>query len=69
MNNEVPGASVPDSVMKRMHATKTKEKARMLGLQIARETVAELKPYIVGVQVSMPFGNVNYPIEVLKDVL
>ncbi len=69
MNNEVPGASVPDSVMKRMYATKTKEKARMLGLQIARETVAELKPYIVGVQVSMPFGNVNYPIEVLKDVL
>ncbi len=69
MNNEVPGASVPDSIMKRMYATKTKEKARMLGLQIARETVAELKPYIVGVQVSMPFGNVNYPIEVLKDVL
>ncbi|NQU84617.1 MAG: bifunctional homocysteine S-methyltransferase/methylenetetrahydrofolate reductase [Mariniphaga sp.] len=69
MNNEVPGASIPDSVMKRMYATKTKEKARMLGLQIARETVAELKPYIVGVQVSMPFGNVNYPIEVLKDAL
>jgi methionine synthase / methylenetetrahydrofolate reductase(NADPH) len=69
MNNEVPGASVPDEIMKRMHATKTKEEARMLGLQIARETVAELRPYISGVQISMPFGNVNYPIEVLKDVL
>ncbi len=69
MNNEVPGASVPDEIMKRMHATKTKEEARMLGLQIARETVAELKPYISGAQISMPFGNVKYPIEVLKDVL
>ena len=69
MNNEVPGASVPDEIMKRMHATKTKEEARMLGLQIARETVAELKPHISGAQISMPFGNVKYPIEVLKDVL
>lgn len=69
MNNEVPGASVPDHIMKRMYDTKTKEQARNLGLQIAKETINELKPYIAGAQVSMPFGNVKYPLEVLKDVL
>ncbi|MEZ5196709.1 MAG: bifunctional homocysteine S-methyltransferase/methylenetetrahydrofolate reductase [Bacteroidales bacterium] len=37
MNNEVPGASVPDSIMKRMYATKSKEEAQELGIEIARK--------------------------------
>jgi homocysteine S-methyltransferase len=69
MNNEVPGASVPDRIMKRMYATKSKEEAREVGLKIARETIRELKSEIAGVQVSMPFGNIKYPLEVLKEVL
>ncbi|MBN2174722.1 MAG: bifunctional homocysteine S-methyltransferase/methylenetetrahydrofolate reductase [Bacteroidales bacterium] len=69
MNNEVPGASVPDRIMKRMYATKSKEEARELGLEIARETIRELKAEIAGVQVSMPFGKIKYPLEVLKEVL
>ncbi|MDB4303233.1 bifunctional homocysteine S-methyltransferase/methylenetetrahydrofolate reductase [Desulfosarcina sp.] len=69
MNNEVPGAKVPDDVMKRMYATKNKEEARETGLEIARETIREIKPKIAGVQVSMPFGNIKYPLEVLKEVL
>jgi homocysteine S-methyltransferase len=51
MNNEVPGATVPDHIMKRMYATRSKEEAH--------ETV----------QVSMPFGNIKYPLEVLEEVL
>jgi homocysteine S-methyltransferase len=69
MNNEVPGASVPDVIMKRMYATKTKEEARELGIEIARETIRELKRDIAGVQVSMPFGKSKYPLDVLKEVL
>jgi homocysteine S-methyltransferase len=69
MNNEVPGASVPDRIMKRMYATKSREEARELGLQIARETIDEIKKEIAGVQVSMPFGNLKYPLSVLKEVL
>ena len=68
MNNEVPGAAVPDEIMKRMYATKNKEEARELGLEIARETIRELKKEIAGVQVSMPFGNIKYPLELLKEV-
>ncbi len=69
MNNEVPGASVPDHIMKRMYATKTKEEARETGIEIARETIRELRNDIAGVQVSMPFGISKYPLDVLKEVL
>ncbi|OQX78369.1 MAG: bifunctional homocysteine S-methyltransferase/methylenetetrahydrofolate reductase [Bacteroidetes bacterium 4484_249] len=69
MNNEVPGASVPENIMKRMYATKSKEEARELGLEIARETIRELKADIAGVQVSMPFRKSKYPLDVLKEVL
>ena len=69
MNNEVPGAKVPDEVMKRMYATRTKEEASEVGITIARETIRELKNDIAGVQVSMPFGKSKYPLDVLSDVL
>ncbi|MFO7866242.1 MAG: bifunctional homocysteine S-methyltransferase/methylenetetrahydrofolate reductase [Candidatus Aminicenantes bacterium] len=69
MNNEIPGARVPGDIMKRMRATRSKKEAREEGIRIARETLQELKPYISGVQVSMPFGKVEAPLEVLKDVL
>jgi methionine synthase / methylenetetrahydrofolate reductase(NADPH) len=69
MNNEIPGAQVPKEIMKRMRATRTKKEAQDEGIRIARETLRELKPYIAGVQVSMPFGKIDAPLEVLKDVL
>lgn len=69
MNNEVPGAAVPDRIMKRMYATTSKEEAREAGLEIARETLREIKAEIAGAQVSMPFGNIKYPLEVLEEVL
>ena len=69
MNNEVPGANVPDWVMERLKRTRSKEEARETGLAIARETLRILKPHLQGAQISMPFGNVKYPLEVLKEVL
>lgn len=69
MNNEVPGASVPDYIMKRMYATKSKEEAQEVGIEIATETIRLLRGEIAGVQVSMPFGKSKYPLDVLKEVL
>jgi homocysteine S-methyltransferase len=69
MNNEVPGASVPDHIMKRMYATKTKEEAQEVGIRIARETISQIRREIAGVQVSMPFGKSKYPLDVLEEVL
>jgi len=59
LNNEVTGAHVPQAILKRMRATKSKNEAQSLGIQIAREILAELKPYIAGVQISMPFGKID----------
>lgn len=69
LNHEVPGVQIPDSVMGSMYRTTTKDEARKLGLKIARDLLFELKPHIAGVQVSMPFGNINYPLEIIKDIL
>jgi len=68
MRNEVPGVVVPDSVMARMAAAKTKEEQRDEGIKIARESVEGLKGRINGIQVSAPFGNVGTAIAVIGAV-
>jgi len=69
LNNEIPGAYVPDEIIKRMKAAKNKQEARKTGVQIARELLGELKPQLAGAQVSMPFGKVETPLKVLEEVL
>jgi len=68
MNNEMPGTSVPDEIMERMRASKTKQDAMAEGIQIAREILAKIKDHVQGVQVSAPFGKVKYALEVLRDL-
>jgi homocysteine S-methyltransferase len=66
MRNEVPGVVVPDSVMERMAAAKSKEEQRQVGIAIAREAVDGIRARVAGVQVSAPFGNVSTAIAVAK---
>jgi methionine synthase / methylenetetrahydrofolate reductase(NADPH) len=66
LKNEVPGVTIPDAVMERMAAAKSKEEARGVGIQIAREALERIRKSVSGVQVSAPFGNVNTALEVLK---
>ncbi len=66
MNNEVPGAHVPEEIMRRMRWARSKEEARRTGLEIAKEAVRRIRSHVEGVQISMPFGNVDYPLEVLS---
>ncbi len=70
LHNEVPGVRVTPSIMERMRVASEvgKEAARDEGLKIARESLAEVRELIQGVQVSAPFGNVKYALEVF-DVL
>lgn len=66
MNNEVPGAKVPEDIMERMRAAKTKDEALETGINIAKETIRKVYPFAKGVQVSMPFGKVDYSLKVLE---
>lgn len=70
LHNEVPGVRVTPSIMDRMRKASaiSKEAGRDEGLRIARESLLEVRDEIQGVQVSAPFGNVKYALEVF-DVL
>ncbi len=70
MHNEVPGVVVTESILERMRKASdiSKEAARDEGLAIARESLTEVRDLIQGVQVSAPFGNVKYALQVF-DVL
>jgi homocysteine S-methyltransferase len=59
LKNEVPGVSIPDSIMARMAKTDTKENSRLEGIAIAREIIEKIRPRLAGIQVSAPFGQVE----------
>lgn len=70
MNNEVPGCFVPESIMERLRKVQdSKEKSLAEGIQIAREILSEIKPYISGVQISAPFGRIESVFETLKGIV
>jgi len=66
--NEVPGVSVPDSVLGRMRKASEggKEAALAEGVKIAREMFGLVRREVQGVQVSAPFGRVEVALEVFK---
>lgn len=70
MHNEVPGVNVTPEILERMRiaSDKSKEHGRDEGIAIARESLSEVRDIIQGVQVSAPFGNVKYALQVF-DVL
>ena len=69
--NEVPGVTVPDSVIARMRKAneKSKEHAVAEGIAIARESLERVRPLVQGVQVSAPFGKVELALEVFRGTL
>ena len=68
MHNEVPGVNVTADILERMRkaSDKGKEEAREEGIVIARESLLEVRDVIQGVQVSAPFGNVKYALQVFE---
>lgn len=69
MNNEVPGAKVPEPLLERMRVADEAGGGREEGLAIARETFARVRELIQGVQVSAPGGRVKLALSVLDDAL
>jgi methionine synthase I (cobalamin-dependent)/5,10-methylenetetrahydrofolate reductase len=65
--NEVPGVSVPETVLARMRSAQEKGKDAALaeGVRIAKEMLAGVRGGVQGVQVSAPFGKVEVALEVL----
>lgn len=68
LHNEVPGVQVTPEILERMRVASDngKEEAREEGITIARESLLEVRDVIQGVQVSAPFGNVKYALQVFE---
>lgn len=66
MKNEVPGVTVPDHVIERMSAVKTKEEQLDVGIAIAKESIEKIRHAVAGVQISAPFGKVEIAIRVIR---
>ena len=68
MHNEVPGATIPEEIMKRMRNAQEigAERARREGVAIAQEILNEIKGIVEGIQISPPLGKYELALEVLK---
>ncbi len=66
LNNEVPGITIPDEIMKRMSTVEDKEQAREEGILIARSIVDTIRGEIAGIQVSPPFGRLQTALDVMQ---
>jgi len=66
--NEVPGVSVPDSILDRMRqaSARGKEEALAEGVRISQEMLAAVAERVQGVQVAAPLGRVPVALEVLE---
>ena len=69
MNNEVPGAKVPDNVMERMRRAQeiSKEAAFEEGVRIAKETYDYIRSEVNGVQIAAPLGRIEAVFKMLSD--
>jgi homocysteine S-methyltransferase len=66
LNYEVPGCSVPDSILERMRKAETPEAARLEGIRIAQDILERIHSIVQGVQVRGPFEHYETAVEVLS---
>ncbi|MFZ0546690.1 MAG: bifunctional homocysteine S-methyltransferase/methylenetetrahydrofolate reductase [Candidatus Promineifilaceae bacterium] len=62
LHNEVPGITIPDSYMERLHAA---EDQQQVGVQIAQEILEEIHPFASGVYMIPAFGRYDLVADVL----
>lgn len=65
LRNEVPGVVVPDRLLERMSAAKTRQQGLNTGIVIAREICDRIADRVAGFQIGAPFGNVAMALAVL----
>ncbi len=71
LHNEVPGMQVPPAVMRAIKAAPSREAQRQVGVEVARETLLEVKahPRVRGVYVYPPFGSYLAVLRVLEGII
>lgn len=69
LTREVPGMAVPEPVMKRLAAAKSRDEQREVGIRVAAETLeaALASPRVKGAYIFPPFGRYDAILRVLRD--
>jgi methionine synthase I (cobalamin-dependent)/5,10-methylenetetrahydrofolate reductase len=65
INNELPGVTVPQAILRRMKDAPSGELALAEGVAIAAEILREIAPRVRGVQISAPFGRYQCAVDVI----
>jgi len=68
LHNEVPGMDVPEDIRKRMEAVGSGPEARREGVEIAQETLMQIRDDVVGAYFMPPFGRHEAALEILEVV-
>ncbi len=68
MANEVPGVTVPDAVIERMHRAESADAAAAEGIAIARELARAVRGLVQGVYVSSPSSRIEAALGVLEGI-
>lgn len=66
LNNEVPGCSVPASIVDRLRLSNSPDAARAEGIRIAQEIIEEVRGMVQGVQIRGPIADYETAMEVLS---
>jgi homocysteine S-methyltransferase len=66
LSNEVPGMEVPASILERLSAAESPDRARAVGVEIAQEALLASLPHCQGVYVMPPFNSVRSALDVLE---
>jgi len=65
MKNEVPGVSVPESILEQLARYETKEDQQRVGIEIAQDMAEKVRAFTRGIQISAPFGKVEVALQVV----
>jgi len=66
LNNEVAGVHVPDAILSQLRRARTRTDSLQIGLEIASQLIHQIHGFVNGVQLALPFGNIEYILKVLE---
>jgi len=68
LHNEIPGISIPDEVFSRFREDMSREEAEETGVQLALETIRELKELVSGIYLITPLNRVATVERIIREI-
>ena len=69
LHNEVPGMSIPENIREKMRKAEASDKAKITGIEIAREAFLKMKDAADGAYIMAPVGGVETALKVLQGLM